>query len=142
MVSFECWFRKRHQNNHEGALNFRSLKLRSGSCGLILVRSRRLLAIFAVGLTLSACMSREAVYQRSLAAPHPDVPESDFEQIAEVLSHHTHQSITNVRALQNDEVGVDVAFPGERGPGSGDDFVLVKRDGTWHLLNATNTVIE
>ena len=102
----------------------------------------RLLAIFAVGLTLSACVSREAVYQRSLAAPHPEVPESDFEQIAEILSHHTHQSITNVKALQNDEVRVDVAFPGEQGPGSGDDFVLVKRDGRWHLLNATNTVID
>jgi len=102
----------------------------------------RLLAIFAVGLALSACVSREVVYQRSLAAPHPDVPESDFEQIAEVLSHHTHQSITNVKALQNDEVGVHVAFPDEQGPGSGDDFVLVKRDVRWHILNATNTVIE
>lgn len=102
----------------------------------------RLLAIFAVGLTLSACVSREAVNQRSLAAPHPDVSESDFEQIAEVLSHYTHQSITNVKALQNDEVGVHVAFPGEQGPGPGDDFVLVKRDGAWHLLNATNSVIE
>jgi hypothetical protein len=102
----------------------------------------RLLAIFAVGLTLSACASREAVYQRSLAAPHPDVAESDCKQIAEILSHHTHQSITNVKALQNDEVEVHVAFPGEQGPGSGDDFVLVKRDGTWHMLNATNTVIE
>jgi hypothetical protein len=102
----------------------------------------RLLAIFPVGLTLSACVSREAVYQRSLAAPRPDVPESDFEQIAEILSHYTHQSITNVKALQNDEVRVDVAFPGEQGPGSGDDFVLVKRDGRWHLLNATNTVID
>ena len=38
------------------------------------------------------------------------------------------------------------SFPG-RGqggnlPGSGDDFVLVKRDGKWHMLNATNIVIE
>jgi hypothetical protein len=102
----------------------------------------RLLAIFALGLTLSACVSREAVYQRSLAAPHPDVPESDFAQIAEVLSHHTHQSITNVKALQKDEVRVHVAFAGEQGPDSGDDFVLVKRDGGWHILNATNIVIE
>ena len=101
-----------------------------------------LLAIFAVGFALSACVSREAVYQRSLAAPHPDVPKSDFEQIAEILSHHTHQSITNVKALQNDEIEVHVAFSGEQPPSSGDDFVLVKRDGTWHLLNATNTVIE
>jgi hypothetical protein len=102
----------------------------------------RLLAVFAVGLTLSACVSPETVYQRSLATPHPDVPDSDFEQIAEILSHHTHQSITNVKALQNDEVRVHVAFPGEQGPGSGDDFVLLKRDGRWHILNATNTVIE
>jgi hypothetical protein len=102
----------------------------------------RLLIIFAVGLTLSACVNREAVYQRSLAAPHPDVSESDFEQIAEVLSHRTHQSITNVEVLQKDEVKVHVAFPGEQGSGSGDDFVLVKRDGRWHMLNATNIVID
>ena len=102
----------------------------------------RLLAILIVGLTLSACASREALYQISLAAPHPDVPESDFEQIADVLSHRTHQSITNVEAIQNDEVRVHVAFPGEQDPGSGDDFVLEKRDGRWHMLNATNTVID
>jgi hypothetical protein len=99
----------------------------------------RLIAIFAIGLTLSACVSRDAVYQRSLAAPHPDVPQSDFVQIAEILSHHTHQSITNVKALSNDEVEVHAAFPGEQGPASGDDFVLVKRDSRWHILNATNT---
>ena len=102
----------------------------------------RLLAIFVVGLTLSACVSRQAVYQRSLAAPHPNVTESDFEQIAEVLSHHTHQSITNAEVLENDEVKVHVAFPGEQSSGSGDDFVLVKRDGRWHMLNATNDVID
>ena len=107
-----------------------------------LVRPMRLLAIFAVGLALSACVSREAVYQRSLAAPHPDVPQSDFEQIAEVLSYRTHQSITNVKALPNDMVMVHAAFPGEQGPGSGDDFALVKRDGRWHMLNATNAVVE
>jgi len=39
-------------------------------------------------------------------------------------------------------VMVHAAFPGEQGPGSGDDFALVKRDGRWHMLNATNTVIE
>lgn len=82
------------------------------------------------------------MYQRSLAAPHPDVPESDFEQIAEILSHHTHQSIINAKALEKDEVKVHVAFPGEQGPGSGDDFVLLKRDGRWHILNATNIAIE
>ena len=109
---------------------------------LRLVRSMRFLAIFAVGLTLLACVSREAVYQRSLAAPHPDVPQSDFEQIAEVLSHHTHQSITSVNRLETDEIRVHVTFAGEQAPGSGDNFVLVKRDGRWHILNATNAVIE
>ena len=99
----------------------------------------RLLAIFAVGFTLSA-VSCEAVYQRSLAAPHPHVPQSDFEQIAEILSHRTHQSITNVEALPNDMV--IAASPGEQGPNLGDDFAFVKRDGRWHMLNATNAVIE
>lgn len=102
----------------------------------------RLIAIFAIGLTLATCVSRETVYQRSLAVPHPDVPEPDFDQIAEILSHHTHQSITSVKTLQNDEVSVHVAFPGEQGPASGDDFVLIKRDGRWHILNATNIVID
>jgi hypothetical protein len=102
----------------------------------------RALTIFAVGLALSACVSRETVYQRSLATPHPDLSQSDFDQIAEVLSHRTHQSITKVERLENDEVRVHAAFPGEQGPGSGDDFVLVKRDGKWHMLNATNIVIE
>jgi len=102
----------------------------------------RLLVILAVGLTLSACVSRDAVYQRSLAAPHPDVPESDFEQIAGILSHHTNQSITKVNVLQPDAVRVHVAFSDEQDPRAGDDFVLVKRDGNWHILNATNTVID
>ena len=102
----------------------------------------RLLAIFAVGLTFSACASRETVYQRSLTIPHPNISQSDFEQIAEVLSHHTHQSITNVETLQNDEVSVHAAFPGKQDPGSGDDFVLEKRDGRWHMLNATNIMID
>lgn len=107
---------------------------------LILVRFMRL--VFMFGLTLSSCVSREAVYQRSLVASHPDVPQSDFEQIAEVLSRHTHQSVMGVKALANDEVMVHAAFPGDQGSGSGDDFVLVKRDGKWHILNATNTVVE
>jgi hypothetical protein len=102
----------------------------------------RFFAIFAIGLALSACVSREAVYQRSLAAPHPHVPQSDFEQIAQILSLRTHQSITNAQVLPNDMVTVHAAFPDDQGPGSGDDFVFVKRDGSWHMLNATNTVIE
>ena len=102
----------------------------------------RLFVLVAVGLMLSACVGRENVYQRSLTASHPDVPEADFQQIAEILSHHTHQSITNVKTFQNDEIKVHVAFSGEQGPDSGEDFVLVKRDGEWHILNATNTLIE
>jgi hypothetical protein len=102
----------------------------------------RLIAIFVIGLTFAACVSRDTVYQRSLTAPHPDIPGPDFEQIAEILSHHTRQSIINVTALEKDEVRVHVAYAGEQGPGSGDDFVLVKRDGRWHILNATNIVIE
>jgi len=122
---------------------YRSYFLKIAGCKhLFLARPMRLLAIFAVGLTLSACVSREAVYQRSLTAPHPHVPQSDFEHIAEILSRHTHQSITSVEALPDDMVMVHVAFPGEQGPGSGDDLALMKRDGRWHMLNATNTVIE
>jgi hypothetical protein len=102
----------------------------------------RLIAIVALGLTLSACANRETVYQRNLTAAHPGVPEADFEQIAETLSHHTHQSIINVKMIQNDEVRVHAAFSGEQGPDSGQDFVLVKRDGKWHILNATNALVE
>ena len=102
----------------------------------------RLLAIFVAGLTLSACVNREAVYRRSLSAPHPSVPQSDFEQIAEILSHHTHQSITCVQARANDMVLVHAAFPNEQRPGFGGEFAFVKRDGRWHMLNATNTVVE
>jgi hypothetical protein len=103
---------------------------------------RRLIAIFAIGLALAACVSRDIVYQRSLAAPHPEVPEPDFDQVAKILSHRTHQSITSIKTLQNDEVSVHVAFPGEQDPASGDDFVLIKCDGRWHILNATNSVID
>src|ERR1700759_3150721 len=102
----------------------------------------RLIAIAAVGLTLWACVNREGVYQRSLGAAHPDVPEADFEQIAKTLSHHTHQSITNVKLIQNDEVSVHAGFSGDQGPDSGQDFVLVKRNGEWHILNATNRLVE
>jgi len=109
---------------------------------LVLVRSMRLIATVAVGLTLAACVNRETLYQRNLAAPHPDVQEADFEQIAEIVSQHTHQSITNVTLLQVDEVKVHVAFSGEQGSDSGEDFVLIKRDGSWHMLNATNRMIE
>jgi hypothetical protein len=99
----------------------------------------RLLPVIAVGLTLSTCVSREAVYQRSLVAPHPDVPQPDFEQIAEVLSHHTHRSITSIVAHSNDMVLVHAASPNEDRPGIGSDFALVKRDGRWHLLTGLPT---
>ena len=103
---------------------------------LYLVRFMRLIGIFVVGLTLSACVSREAVYERSLAAPHTGVPQSDFEQIAEILSHHTHRSITSIETRSNDMVLVHAAFPNEERLGNGGDFAFVKRDGRWHLLTA------
>jgi hypothetical protein len=134
--------REKHLKFNGGELNSKIDPNWEPKQNLVLVRSMRLLAICAIGLTLSACVSREAVYQRSLVSPHPDVPQSDFAQISEVLSHHTHQSITSVKTLSNDEVMVHAAFPSEQDPDSGDDFVLVKRDGRWHILNATNILIE
>jgi hypothetical protein len=94
----------------------------------------RLIGIFVVGLTLSTCVSHEAVYQRSLAAPHMDVPQSDFEQIAKILSHHTRRPIASIEARSDDMVLVHAAFPNEERLGVGSDFAFVKRDGRWHML--------
>ena len=99
----------------------------------------RLIGIFVVGLTLSACVSHEAVYQRSLATPHTGVSQSDFEQIAKILSHHTHRPITSIEARSNDMVLVHAAFPNEERLGVGGDFAFVKRDGRWHMLTALPT---
>jgi hypothetical protein len=68
-----------------------------------------------------------------LAADGPPLlgKHADEELFGEVTYH--------VKALSNDEVEVHAAFPGEQGPASGDDFVLVKRDSRWHILNTTNT---
>ena len=112
------------------------------NCRLILVRSMRILTMFAVGLALSACVSREVVYERSLAAPHPGVSRSDFKQIAKILSQHTRGSITKIEALSYNEVMVYTAFPGEQDPGSGETFALVKDHGRWLLLDSRYTAIR
>lgn len=134
--------REKHLKFNRGELNSKIDPNWEPKQNLVLVRSMRPLAIFAIGLTLSACVSRVAVYQRSTVALHPDVRQSDFAQISEILSHHTHQPITSVKAVSNDKVMVHAAFPSEQDPGPDDDFVLAKRDGRWHILNATNIMIE
>jgi hypothetical protein len=100
----------------------------------------RAVSILALAVTLSACVSRDVVYQRSLTTPHPGVAREDFEQIAELLSHRTRRSITKIEALPNNEVMVHTAFPGE-GPNSGEDFALVKERGRWRTLTSRDTVI-
>ena len=103
----------------------------------------RALAIFALALTLSGCANREAVYRRSLTAPHSHLSQSDFEQIAELLSHRTRQSITSIEALPNDKVLVYTAFRGAQGPGLSNQFTLAKRDGRWHVVESRDeTIVE
>jgi hypothetical protein len=99
--------------------------------------------MFALALTLSGCANREAAYRRSLTAPHPDLPQSDFVQIAELLSHRTRQSITSIEALPNDKVLVYTAFRGAQGPGLSNQFTLAKRDGRWHVVESRDeTIVE
>jgi hypothetical protein len=100
----------------------------------------RILGMLVVAFALSACVSPDVVYQRSLATPHPGVPRADFEQIAQLLSHRTRRSIAKIEALPNNEVMVHAAFPGE-GPNSGEDFALVKEHGRWRTLTSRDTVI-
>jgi hypothetical protein len=71
---------------------------------------------------LLGCASREVAYRRSLAAPHLSdfarhLPRSDFEQITEILSQRTRQSITDIQPYTSDQVIVYTAFPGAEGPG-------------------------
>ncbi len=109
---------------------------------LSLVRSMRALGVFALVLTLTGCVSREVVYQRSLAAPHPRLPRSDFEQIAELLSHRTRESITEIRVDPQGDVMVHTAFPGADRPGRGTDFSMAKRNGRWHVVEGRELVIQ
>ena len=103
----------------------------------------RALAIFALVLTLSGCANREAAYRRSLRAPHPHLSQSDFEQIADLLSHRTRQSITSIEALPNDSVLVYTAFRGAEGPGLSNQFTFAKRDGRWHVVESRDeTIVE
>ncbi len=100
-------------------------------------------ALLVVGLTfvLSACVSREVVYQRNLAAPHSGVSPSDFEQIAKLLSHYTRRSITSIKPVQGipDEIFVHTAFPGEES--EGESLALVKDHGQWRFLDPSRDII-
>jgi hypothetical protein len=108
---------------------------------LVLVRSMSRVAVLAALLLLSACVSREVVYQRSLAAPHLSafarhLPRSDFEQIAEVLSHKTRQSIADIYpGLKPNQVIVNTAFPNAAGPGTVGQFTLEKHNGRWYVIS-------
>ena len=106
----------------------------------------RTLCIFVFAAALLGCSSREAVYQRSLAARHlsafaRNLPRSDFDQIAEILSHRTRQSITDIQPFTSDEVIVFTAFRGGEGPGLSSQFTLAKRDGRWHVVESRDAVI-
>lgn len=106
----------------------------------------RTLRIFVFAAALLGCSSREAVYQRSLAARHLSafarhLPRSDFEQIAEILSHRTRQSITDIQPFTSDEVIVFTAFRGAEGEGLSSQFTLAKRDGRWQVVESRDAVI-
>jgi hypothetical protein len=108
----------------------------------------RAFCILVVAVTLLGCASREGAYRRSLAAGHlsdfaRDLPRSDFEQIAEVLSRRTRQSITDIQRYSGDQVIVYTAFPGAEGPGLSSQFILAKRGGRWQVVESRNeTVVE
>jgi hypothetical protein len=108
----------------------------------------RTLGIFVLGVTLVACASREVTYRRSLAAPHLSdfarhLPRSDFEEIAEILSHRTRQSITDIQPYTSNEVIVFTAFRGGQGEALSSHFTLEKRDGRWHVVESRDeTVLE
>jgi hypothetical protein len=101
----------------------------------------RALGILALVVALSGCVSSEVVYQRSLAAPHLSafarhLPRSDFEQIADVLSHRTRQSITDIHpGLRPNQLVVDTAFPNAEGPGTVGQFTVEKRGGRWYVIS-------
>jgi hypothetical protein len=108
----------------------------------------RSLGIFVLAVTLLGCASREVAYRRSLAARHLSdfarrLPRSDFDQIAEILSHRSRQSITDIQPFTSDQVIVYTAFPGTEGPGLSSEFILAKRDGRWHVVESKDeTVLE
>ena len=108
----------------------------------------RTLRIIVCVAALLGCSSREGVYRRSLAAPDMstfarNLPRSDFEQIAEILSHRTRQSITDIQPYKSksDEVIVYTTFRGGEGEGLSSQFTLAKRDGRWHVVESRDAVI-
>jgi len=106
----------------------------------------RTLRIIVFAVALLGCSSREAVYRGSLAARHlsafaRQLPRSDFQQIAEILSHRTRQSITDIQPFRSDEVIVFTAFRGGKGEGLSSQFTLAKRDGRWHVVESRDAVI-
>lgn len=70
-----------------------------------------------------------------------NLPRSDFEEIAEILSHRTRQSITDVQPYKSDEVIVYTAFRGGEGEGLSGQFTLAKRDGRWHVVENRDAVV-
>jgi hypothetical protein len=106
----------------------------------------RTFGILVLAVTLLGCASKEVAYRRSLTARHlsdfaRQMPRPDFEQIAEILSHRTRQSITDIQPFTSDEVIVFTAFRGGEGPGLSSQFTLAKRDGRWHVVESRDAVI-
>ena len=106
----------------------------------------RVLSILIFVAALLGCSTREGAYQRSLAAPHlstfaRNMPRSDFEQIAELLSRRTRQPITDIQPFAKDQVIVYTAFRGSEGAGLSSQFTLAKRDGRWHIVENRDDVI-
>jgi hypothetical protein len=108
----------------------------------------RTLGVFVLAITFLGCASREVTYRRSLGAPHLSdfarhLPRSDFEQIAEILSHRTRQSITDIQPYTTDQVIVYTALRGEEGPNASGQFILAKRNGRWQVVESKGeTVLE
>ena len=68
-------------------------------------------------------------------------PRSDFEQIAEILSHRTRQSIVDIQPYAKDEVIVFTSFRGGEGEGLSSQFTLAKRDGQWRVVESRDAVV-
>jgi hypothetical protein len=108
----------------------------------------RTFGILVLAVTLLGCASKEVAYRRSLTARHlsdfaRQMPRPDFEQIAEILSHRTRQSITDIQPYTSGQVIVYTSFRGGEGEGLSSQFILAKRDGRWHVVeNKDETVAE
>jgi hypothetical protein len=102
------------------------------------------IAIVSLAVTLSACVSSEVVYQRSLAALHLSafarhLPRSEFEQIARVLSHATRQSIVDIHpGLTPNQLVVDTAYPNPTSYLQYGQFIVEKLGGDWHVVSGSD----